>query len=136
VALEFFQSADEVNDASDTQVLGGAGAGLDGCRSQRCGAAFGEDDAVNACSVGYAKQCAEILRIFNAVEGEQEAGCSRIGGIGYEEIFNGKEFLRADECHDALVSGCFGGDGELFAGVLADADAGLAASRRSRATRM
>ncbi len=49
------------------------------------------------------------------------------GGIGREEIFEGEELLRADERDDALVGGSFGGERELLARLLKDADAGLAA---------
>ena len=73
VALEIFEGADEVDDAGDAQMLGGAGAGLDGDGAQRGGAALGEDDAVDAGAIGDAQKSAEILRIFNAIESEQEA---------------------------------------------------------------
>ena len=123
--LEVFEGAHEVDDAGDAEVLGGAGACLDGDRAERCGASLGEDDAVDAGAVGYAEESAEILRVFNAVEREKEAAGG--GGLaGGEEVFDGEEFLGADEGHDALMGGGFGEEGELLAGVLADADAGLA----------
>ena len=50
-----------------------------------------------------------------------------VGGRGREEIFDGEEFLRADEGDDALVGGGFGGEGQLLARLLTDADASLAA---------
>ena len=47
-----------------------------------------------------------------------------------EEVFDGEEFLRADEGDDALMGGGLGEQRQLLAGFLADADAGLAAERR------
>ena len=41
------------------------------------GAAFGEDDAVDAGAVGGAEEGAEIVGVFYAVEGEQELWCRR-----------------------------------------------------------
>jgi len=127
VALEFFESADEVDDAGDAKVLGCARAGFDDRGAEGCGAALGEDDTVNAGAVGDAEKCAEILRIFNAVEREDEAGCGRLARIGFEEVFDGEEFLRVDEGNDALVRGRFGGEGELLSGLLPNADSSLAA---------
>ena len=144
VALEFFKSADEVDDTGDAEVLGGAGAGFDGDGAQGGGAALGEKDAIDARAIGDAKKSAEVLRVFNAVEREEEPGGSFAGGIGLEEVFDGERFLRADKRDDALVRGGLGGEGELLARFLTNADAGFAAlatrrwrrsSWRSRATR-
>ena len=97
LALELFEGADEVDDAGDAEVLGCAGAGLYGHGAEGRGAALGEDDAVDAGAVGYAEESAEILRVFDAVEGEEEAGCVGLQWIGGEEVFDGEEFLGADE---------------------------------------
>ena len=70
--LELFEGADEIDDAGDAEVLGRAGAGFDGGGAEGSGAAFGEEDAVDAGAIGHAKKRAEILRIFNAIEGEDE----------------------------------------------------------------
>jgi len=107
-------------------VLGCAGAGLYGHGAQGRGAALGEDDAVDAGSVGYAEKSAEILRVFDAVQGEDEAVCLHCRWIGGEEVFDGEEFLGADEGDYALVSRGLGELGKLLAGFLPDADAGLA----------
>jgi hypothetical protein len=125
LALEFFEGADEIDDAGDAQVLGCAGAGLDCYGAQGGGAALGEQNAIDSCAIGYAQKSAEILRVFNAVEGKKQAGGS--GGCGGVEVFEGEEILGADEGHDALVSGGFGECGQLLARLLADADAGVAA---------
>ena len=117
------QGADEVDDAGDAEVLGGSGAGFHGDGAERRGAALGEDDAVDAGTIGYAEKRAEILRIFDAIEREEQA---RLRWIGRgEEVFDGQGFLRADEGDDALVGGGSGEMREMVAGLLADADAGL-----------
>ena len=74
LALEFFEGADEIDDTGDAEVFGCAGAGFDGYRAEGGGAALGEDDAVDSGAVGYAQKGAEVLRVFNAVEGEEKAG--------------------------------------------------------------
>lgn len=125
--FEVFEGADQINDASDAEVLGSSGAGFDGDWAQGRGAALGEDDAVDAGAVGYAEQSAEVLRVFDAVEGEQQTvrACFCGGWAGREQVFDGEEFLRADQGDYTLVSGSFGQLSELVAGFLADADAGL-----------
>jgi hypothetical protein len=80
VALEVFECAYEVDDAGDAEVLSGASAGFDGGGAEGSGAALGEEDAVDTGAIGHAEESAEILRVFDAVEGEDEAG----GGAGGE----------------------------------------------------
>ena len=127
LAFEFLKGTDEVDDARDAEVLSGASAGLDGYGAEGGGAAFGEDDAIVAGAVGYAEEGAEILWIFDTVEREEQAG-ARGGGCGRgEQVFDGEEFLRADDGDDALMAGCSRDLGQLVAGLLADANAGLAA---------
>ena len=125
--LQLLKRADQVDDAGDAEMLGGSGAGLDGDGTDRGRAALGEEHAVYAGAIGYAEQGAEILRVFNAVEGEQQAGRAREGRLGREEVFEGEEFLGADHGNDALMRGGLGAEGELVAGLGVDADAELAA---------
>jgi hypothetical protein len=115
-------------------VLGCAGAGLYGHGAEGRGAALGEDDAVDAGAVGYAEQRAEVLRVFDAVEGEQQAaGAGVCGARRGEKVLDGEELLWANQGDDALVGGGFGQQRELLARLLADADAGLAAERANEA---
>ena len=107
VSLELFEGADEVDDARDAQVLGCAGAGFDGDRAERGGAALGEEDAVDAGAIGHAQQSAQVLRIFDAIESEQKAGRAGIGRRR-EEVFDREKILRADQGDDALVRGSLG----------------------------
>jgi len=126
VPLEFFEGADEVDNAGDAEVFGCAGAGLNGCGTQRGGAALGEEDAIDAGAIGYAEQSTQVLRIFDAIEGKNEA-CGGAGCRRSKEVFDGEEFLRADERDHSLVGGSFGGEGELLARLLQDANTNLAA---------
>jgi hypothetical protein len=86
VTLELFECTDEIDDAGDAEVLGCSSTGLDGDRAQRGGAALGEQHAVNSCAIGDTQQGAEVLRVFNAVEGQQQAGDA--GVRGSEEVFD------------------------------------------------
>jgi hypothetical protein len=126
-ALEVFEGADEIHDTSDAEVLGGASAGFDGDGAEGSGAALGEENAVDTGAVGDAEKRAEVLRVFHSIEGEDEARGRGAGGIGSEEIFEGKELLRADERDNTLVGGSFCGEGKLIARFEADADACVAA---------
>lgn len=73
VFLELFEGADQVDNAGDAYVLGGSGGGFDGDGAERGGAAFGDDDAVDSGGVGRAEERAEVLGVFDAVEGEEQA---------------------------------------------------------------
>ena len=127
LALEFFERADQVDDAGDAQMLGRAGAGFYGNGAQRRGTTLGEDNTVHARAIRHAQQRAEILRIFHAVESQDETRGGGLSGRRREEIFERKKLLRVDERDNALMRGGFGGDGELLAGLLENADASLAA---------
>jgi hypothetical protein len=126
VLLEVFEGADEIDDAGDAEVLGCAGAGFDGGGAEWSGAALGEEDAIDSGAISNAEQSAQVLRIFDAIEGEDETGggaCRRRG----KQIFDGEEFLRADERDDALVGGSFGSERQLLARLFQDPNANLAA---------
>ena len=123
--LQIFKGADQIDDAGNAQVFRGTGAGLHGNGAEWGGTALSEDNAVDTGSVGNAEESAEILRIFNAVEGEEQAW---LRGIGRgEQVFDRELFLRTDESDNALVCRGAGEVGELFARFLANADAGLLA---------
>ncbi len=127
-ALEIFESADQIDDAGDAQMLCSAGTGLDGDRAKGRGAALGEHDAIHAGAVGYAEKSAEVLRVFNAVEGEQETGEAGLGcGIGRKQVFNRERCLPMNEGDDPLMRDVLRHKRELLARFLADADAKLSA---------
>ncbi len=75
--FELFEGADEVDHAGDAEVFGGPGTGLDGDGAEGRGAALGEDHAIHAGAVGHTEQGAEILGIFDAIEGEEKACAGR-----------------------------------------------------------
>jgi len=58
-------------------VLGCAGAGFDGDRAERGGAALGEQNAIDSGAVRHAQQGAEVLRVFHSVEGQEQAWSAR-----------------------------------------------------------
>ena len=109
-------------------MLGGSGAGFDGSGTQWRGAAFGKQDAIDACAIGDAKKSAEILGIFNTVEREDQAGWRVVGGgRRLEEVLERQKFLRTNKRDDALVGGGIGGEGELLARPFKNANACVAA---------
>lgn len=129
VFFESFESADKVDDASQAEMLGGSGRGFNGDRTEGSGAALGEEDAVDAGAFGGAQERAQVLGIFDTIEGEDEAGFGTIAGDG-EQIFKVEEVALADDGDDALVGCRLGETGEGFAWLGADFDAGLAAEGR------
>lgn len=127
VAFQLLEGTDKIDDAGDAQVFGGAGAGFDGHRAEGRGPAFGENDAVDTGSVGNAQQCTEVLRIFDAIESEDKATRAGMRGVGGKQVFDGEKLMGADKSDNALMRGRFGEEGELFAGLGTDADAGFTA---------
>jgi hypothetical protein len=122
VLLEDFEGTDHVDDAGDTEMLGRPRRGFDGDGAERGGAAFGDDDAVDAGTLGAAEESAEILRIFDAVEGEDEAGLGTL-----EDVFKVEELAFADHGDDSLVGSCLSHAGEGVARLKAGFDARFAA---------
>jgi hypothetical protein len=123
--LHLLEGADEVGDAGDTNVLGGAGGGFGHGGGDGGRAALGDDDAVDTGSVGGAEEGSEVVRVFDAVEGKKKSMLA--GGRGGEEVFDGEEFALADDGENALVGVGAGEAGELVAWFEGDTDAGGAA---------
>ena len=122
VFFEGLEGADEVNDAGQAEMLGGAGGGFDGDGAEGGGTAFGKEDAVDSGSFGGAEDGSEVLGVFDAVEGEDEAGFRT-----FEDVFGGEEFALTNDGDDALVAGGSGDAGEGVAGFGSDRDFGGAA---------
>jgi len=120
--LHGFEGAGDVDDLGDADVLAGARRGFGRHSTERGGAAFREDDAVDSGSVSRTEERAEVVGIFYSVECEDEfrAGRAIWGG---EEVFEGEEFALADEGDDALVRVGFTVASELVAWLCADANA-------------
>ena len=127
LALKFFEGADEVDDAGDAEMFGGACAGFDGYGAEGSRAAFGEEHAVDACSIGDAEKRAKVLRVLYAVESEKQAGSERRGRWRLKQVFKSEEGLGTDESDDALMGRGSGALGELLAQLGAHGDTGLTA---------
>jgi hypothetical protein len=125
LTLQLLKRTDEVDDTGDAQMFGGSCAGLHGNRAQGCRTPLREDDAVDAGSIGYAQQCAKILRIFDAIESEHQPGSA--GPHRRKNILDRQFFLRTYDRYDALMRWCSGKLRELLAGFLPNSHAGLAA---------
>ena len=120
--LELLEGAYEIDDAGDTDVLGGSGGGFDGDGAEWRGATLGEEHAVHSGGVGGAEERTEVLGVFDAVECEQEAGFGAC-----EQVLNVEEFAGADYGDDALMRGGFGQTGEFFFWLKPQADPAFAA---------
>jgi hypothetical protein len=81
---EAFDGSGEVGDLGDREVFEGAGGGLHGDRGQGGAAVTGEDQAVAAGGFGAAGEGAEVVGVFDAVEGEEEGGLAAGQGEGEE----------------------------------------------------
>jgi hypothetical protein len=112
--LHLLEGADEVGDAGDADVLGGSGGGLGHGGGDGGGAALGEDDAVYADAVGCAEERSEVVRVLDAVEGEEESVLFVL--FWGQEVFDSEELSLADDGQDALMGVGAGEPGELVAG--------------------
>lgn len=121
--FQLLERTDKVHDTGDSQVFRCACARLHGNWTQRRGSPLGHDHAVDACSIGDAEQGSEVLRIFDAVEREEQSRLARIWR--FEEIFDGQQFFGADDRDNALMRGCSCKLGEMFAIFLPYAHAKL-----------
>lgn len=125
--LHLLEGADEIGDAGDADVLGGPGGGFGYGGGDGSAASLGEKNAVDPRSVGGAEEGAEVVGVFDAVEGEEEAGAAV--WRGGKKIFDGKECPFAKIGDDALMRLGFGDAGELIAGLNRDANSGGAGER-------
>jgi len=123
--LHLFERTDEIGDAGDADVFGGASGGLGYRGGDGGGAALGEDDAVYADAVGCAEEGSEVMRVLDAVEGEEEAVLVVL--LWGQEVFDPEEFSLANDGQDALMGIGAGEPGELVAGFHGYADASGAA---------
>jgi hypothetical protein len=128
LTLELLKSPNQVHHTRNAQVFGGAGAGFYGDWAQWGRPPLRKNDAVNPRAIGNPKKCAQILRVFNAVKGKQQAGSARLRARpGLEQIFDCERLLRVDERDHTLMGGRLSHKRQLLARFLTDADAGLAA---------
>ncbi len=119
--LEVGESAGHVGDLGDRQVLGGAGGGLGRHRGDHGSAVARDDQAVGAGQVGRAGHGAEVVRILDAVEGDQER---RTGSRG-DQLVDVGVVVFAGDGDQPLVAGA-GQRVELAVGPGLDGDSALA----------
>ena len=108
--LQSFQRTHHVDDSRDAQMLGCAGRGLDRDRTEGSRAPFGEDNPVHARSFGRSQQRSQVLRVFDAVESQDQ---TRLGPI--EQVFEFEKLALADDGHHALMGSRPRHTGERFA---------------------
>ena len=101
--VEVGQCAGKVVHRAQQEMLDRAGRGLDRGRSQRRLAAGREDDAVHPGRLGAAQQRADILRILERIEHEDEWRLAALGGAG-EDVRERREPSRLDHERDTLVA--------------------------------
>lgn len=119
--LHLLEGADEVGYAGDADVFGGPGRRFGDCSGNGGAATLRKNNAVDSDPVGCAEDGTEIVGVFQAVEGEEEAMVAVSGGD--EEVFNGEECPFAKIGDDALMRLGLGNARELIAGFYRDADA-------------
>ncbi len=113
VALfQFVQRARDVGNARDRQMLRRARRSLNGGAGQSGSTALGNDDAVCARAVGSANQRAQIVRVFDAIEHDQEAV---LAVALLQQGVHICVLLAAGDGDDALVRVGVGGAVELLA---------------------
>ena len=141
LALQLLQRAHQVDHAGYAQMFGCAGAGLHGHRAQGRGAPLREDHTVHAGAVGHAQQCAQILRVFDAIEGQHQTAPAAGGGVGCRPSGSLEQVLdRQNSCGRAPGPPRPGGRGSGPSGSTARATPGgrgrrprgTSATRRSR----
>ena len=87
--LHLFERANEVGNPRNPNVFRGSGRGFGYGRGDGGGSALGEDDAVDAGTVGGSEQRSEVVGVFDAVEGEEEAVLARLFGVRESLRFRG-----------------------------------------------
>ncbi len=97
--LQGFQRANEINDAREAQVLGGASRGLNGDRAKRSRTSLGKHNAIDASSLGSPQKRAQILRILDAIEGQHQPGFRAI-----KQVFDPQKIALPHNSHHPLVA--------------------------------
>jgi hypothetical protein len=120
--FHLLERADEVRNSRNSNVFGGSGRGFGYGGGYGGGSALGDNDAVDAGTVGGSKQGSEVVGVFDTVEGEEEAGLGWF--LRCEEVFDCEEFSLTNDGQYALVGVGAGEPGELIPGLERNADAG------------
>jgi hypothetical protein len=72
LTLELFERPHQVDYARDAKVLSSTGAGLDGYGTQGRRSPLRQHHTVDSGAVGYAQESAQVLWVFDAIEGEEQ----------------------------------------------------------------
>ena len=115
--FQLVQRARDVGDARDRQMLGRSRRSLHRGARQSRGAPLGNDDAVGAGAIGGANERAQVVRVFHAVEHDQEAV---LAVALFEQRVHVGVLLAAGDGDDALMGVGVGGAIELLARQEAD----------------
>jgi hypothetical protein len=119
--LHLLESANEIGDPGDPNMLGSPGGGLGYSRGDGGAAAFGQKNSVDSGALGSPEKSPQIMRIFETIQGEEESRVV-IGGRG-QEILNREEGSLAKVSDDSLMGFGLGEPAELIARLCRDADA-------------
>jgi hypothetical protein len=96
--FELFEGLIEIADLDNGEVGKGAGGGFGGDFGDGGGAALGDDDAGGPGGVGGADDGAKVMRIFDAIEGDEHGG-------GGGEVRKGLVGVCGDNGDDPLMDG-------------------------------
>jgi len=107
VVLQFLEGGDQIADLGDLQVLHRAGGGGYHRLGDAHAAPLLEDDAVNADRVSDAQQAADVLRVLQQVERQEEVALVAQHGRFQQRLEVGVD-IGAGPQHHALVVGPFG----------------------------
>jgi RNA polymerase sigma-70 factor, ECF subfamily len=113
---------DHIHDSRDAQVLCRAGRRLYSDRAEGGRAAFRKQNPVYSSGLGGAQQGAQVLRVFDTVEREDQTSLGTI-----EEVFETQKLALADDRHHSLMIGGARQPSQGFPGLLTRFDAGLPA---------
>lgn len=125
--LQFFKSANEIDNPRYAKMFDCAGTGFHGHGTQWRGAAFRHDNAIDTCTIGHAKQRSQVLRVFDTIESQQQ---TRPCGIGrFEKVLDREHVFGMNIGHHALVRVRAGNLRQVLARFLADTNASITAIR-------
>ena len=120
------QRAGKIDDLRNAHVFAGPGRGFGHNRAERRRPPFGQDDSVNARTIGRPQQRAQVVRVFHAIERQEKSPAAGSRG-SVQQVFERQELAFAQEGHNTLVGVGLGVAGELIARLHADTDIGRAA---------
>ncbi|MEJ7696283.1 MAG: hypothetical protein WKF78_06630 [Candidatus Limnocylindrales bacterium] len=101
--MKIAQGPGQVVHRTEQEMLDGAGRSLDGGRTERRLPMGREEDAVHACGLRAAQEGADVVRILERIEDEDERRLATPGGARQDVVDRGEDAW-LDHERDALVS--------------------------------